>query len=436
MDLLKGIYVPVLIVVFVCSGSHSSQLYLQPQQTQVGYFTNDSFFITCFTTDENIDQLRWSDFESNPIDSVDGRIHVQPADGAQQGLRIVFTSVHKEDAGTYTCSDVQDSTSFELIVYRSISFGDTPRVQHAPEGETGTVLCNIRAGVNPVVTWYYKRNQIRNSHKYEILDNHSLKIHNLSRNDAGEYKCRGLIITTLATQMRDIDIKLHVQYSPEIVGEPRINHFGRLGTEVRLPCTIVADPNPMFQWLRDPMMLYNGTQGYHMFDTSNSSILQFNFESKEQLGDYICRANNPRGEEEVIVVLKEGGTPQPPTLHVLGDDQGIMKLKIEPMVEDEIEEELKTTGFRVQYALASESWDVANTQDFEIGEAYLLKNVSYNSVYILRAAGRNVAGFGEYSEDVSYKTHALQTAPVIASASSIMASSLVLFISIVFFRLF
>lgn len=63
--------------------------------------------------------------------------------------------------------------------------------------------------------------------------------------------------------------------------------------------------------------------------------------------------------------------------------------------------------------------------------------MSFNSEYVIRAAGYNVAGYGEYSEDeLAYKTHSLQTASVVASASGIVASSLVLFTSIVFFRLF
>lgn len=47
--------------------------------------------------------------------------------------------------------------------------------------------------------------------KYQVLNNHSLRIQNLNRNDAGDYKCRGLLITSLATQMKDLDIKFHVQ---------------------------------------------------------------------------------------------------------------------------------------------------------------------------------------------------------------------------------
>jgi len=436
MDLLKGILAPILIAIVFCADSYSSQLYLQPQQTQHGYFTNDSFFITCFTTDENIDQLRWSDFESNVIESQDGRIHIQSADGAQQGLRLVFTSVEKQDAGIYTCSDDQDSTSFELSVARSISFSDTPRVQHIPEGDNGVVICNIRSDSHPVVTWYFKGRQIKKSSKHQILENHSLKIFNLSRNDAGDYKCKVILITSLATQMKDFDIKLHVQYSPEIVGEQRINHYARIGTEIQVPCNVTADPDPMFQWLRDEMIIYNGTKGYLMFDTVNSSALQFNLESHEQLGEYICRASNALGQEEVIVVLKEGGPPHPPTISVKKEEEGVLILNIESKPNMEDEEELKTTGIRVQFKLATESWDSANIQDFKIGESFMLKNVSFNSEYIIRAAGHNLAGYGDYSEELSHKTLSLQTASVVASASGIVASSLVLFTSIVFFRLF
>ncbi|GFU21272.1 hypothetical protein NPIL_22361, partial [Nephila pilipes] len=46
-------------------------------------------------------------------------IHAEPAEGDQVGLRLVFTNVETEDAGTYTCSDDQDSVSFDLTVYHN-----------------------------------------------------------------------------------------------------------------------------------------------------------------------------------------------------------------------------------------------------------------------------------------------------------------------------
>ncbi|GFS99423.1 uncharacterized protein TNCV_35701 [Trichonephila clavipes] len=53
--------------------SQSSQLYLQPVKNDHAYFTGDKFFVTCFTTEDNIEKLTWTDFESNPISTNDGR---------------------------------------------------------------------------------------------------------------------------------------------------------------------------------------------------------------------------------------------------------------------------------------------------------------------------------------------------------------------------
>ncbi|GBN92922.1 hypothetical protein AVEN_16370-1, partial [Araneus ventricosus] len=53
--------------------SQSSQLYLQPVKNDHAYFTGDNFFVTCFTTDDNIEKLTWTDFESNPISTDHGR---------------------------------------------------------------------------------------------------------------------------------------------------------------------------------------------------------------------------------------------------------------------------------------------------------------------------------------------------------------------------
>lgn len=65
--------------------------------------------------------------------------------------------------------------------------------------------------------------------------------------------------------------------SPEIIGEQRKNFYAKMGTEIQLPCTVTAEPDPMFQWLRDEMIIYNNTKGYTIFNTHNSSALQVRF---------------------------------------------------------------------------------------------------------------------------------------------------------------
>ncbi|KAG8194516.1 hypothetical protein JTE90_013268 [Oedothorax gibbosus] len=393
-----------------------SQLYLQPVKNDHAYFTGDNFFITCFTTDENIDKLTWTDFDNNPISTTEGRIHAQPAEGDQLGLRLVFTNVETEDAGTYTCSDDQYSVNFDLIVYRALSFSDTPSEQHAPEGETGIVLCNVKSDPKPVVNWYFNGNKISNNQKYKIHpENHSLKIQNLTRKDAGEYKCKAFVITSLSSQVKDFDIKLHVQYIPEVIGEHKVVSYASIGMKKSLTCTVTADPVPLFEWLHDDMIIYNNSKSFVIYNTVNTSTLHMVVDDDDRLGEYTCRASNPLGTKEVIIDLKEGDTPPPPAISVAGQDQGIVKLNIKAQEDNKVGEELKVTGFKVEYILASETWDSAVSQAFVFGESYELKNMSFNSEYILRAAAYNAAGYGNFSAEYPYKTHSLQTASVISS---------------------
>nr|XP_042911040.1 neural cell adhesion molecule 2 [Parasteatoda tepidariorum] len=304
----SGISLIFLILSVFCTCAFSSQLYLQPTTTDHAYFTGDNFFITCFTIDETIDKLKWTDFDGVPIEKEDGRIHVQPAEGDNQnGRRIVFANVEKDDAGTYTCSDDSDSVSFELVVYRSVSFTDTPREQHAPEGENGLVLCNVRSDPKPVVNWYFKGKKIVSNEKYKVQENHSLKILNLSRSDAGEYKCKAFVITQLGSQVKDFDITLHVQYIPEIIGQHKITTYASKGATKNLICNVTAVPAPMFQWLFDEMIIHNNTDNFVIYDTDNSSVLQLVMDHTDRQGQYICRASNALGEKEVIIDLVEGG---------------------------------------------------------------------------------------------------------------------------------
>ncbi|GFT37700.1 uncharacterized protein TNCV_3310281 [Trichonephila clavipes] len=111
--------------------------------------------------------------------------------------------------------------------------------------------------------------------KYSIHpDNHSLKIHDLTRNDAGEYKCKAFVFTHLSSQIKDFDIKLHVQYVPEIIGEQRISTYASVGSKKNLTCTVTGDPIPIFQWLHDEMIIHNNTKNFVIYSTENTSVLQ------------------------------------------------------------------------------------------------------------------------------------------------------------------
>ncbi|GFU04639.1 uncharacterized protein NPIL_489971 [Nephila pilipes] len=319
---------------------------------------------------------------------------------------------------------------------RSVSFSDTPSVQHAPEGDTGVVLCNVKSDPKAVVNWYFEGTKLSNDKKYSIHpDNHSLKIHDLTRNDAGEYKCKAFIFTHLSSQIKDFDIKLHVQYVPEIIGEQKISTYASVGAKKNLTCTVTGDPIPIFQWLHDEMIIHNNTKNFVIYSTENTSVLQMHIDDEDRFGEYICRASNPLGEKEVVIELKEGDTPSPPELAVIGEEQGVVKLSIKANEDDDIEDELRVVGFKVEYILASESWNSAVSQEFKIGGPYELKNMSFNTDYIFRAAAHNAAGYGNYSGLVEYKTLRLQTASVISSSSTMLTLSSVPLVSMLFFVL-
>ncbi|GIY54640.1 uncharacterized protein CEXT_49671, partial [Caerostris extrusa] len=318
----------------------------------------------------------------------------------------------------------------------AVSFSDTPRIQHAPEGDTGVVLCNVKADPKPVVNWYFEGTKISNDKKYSIHpDNHSLKIHDLTRKDAGEYKCKAFVFTHLSSQIKDFDIKLHVQYIPEIIGEKRVTTYASVGTKRNLTCVVTAEPAPIFQWLRDEMIIHNNTKKVVIYNTENTSVMQMHIDDEDRYGEYICRASNALGLKEIVYELREGDPPATPELAVTGEDQGIVKLSIKVNEDEDIDDDLKVTGFKVQYILASDSWNSPVSQEFKIGDTYELKNMSFNTEYIFRAAAHNAAGYGNFSEPVEYKTHSLQTASVISSASTMLAMSSALFFSMLLFAL-
>ncbi|GBN39810.1 hypothetical protein AVEN_134092-1 [Araneus ventricosus] len=217
---------------------------------------------------------------------------------------------------------------------------------------------------------------------------------------------------------------------PEIIGEQQVSTYASVGSKKNLTCTITADPIPIFQWLHDEMIIHNNTKRSVIYNTENSSVLQMDIDTKERFGEFICRASNPLGEKEVIIDLKEGNPPAAPTLEV-SSDKDTVKLDIKMTEDEDVDEELKVTGFKVQYILALNSWNSPKTHEFKIGDVYELRNMSYNTQYIFRAAAHNAAGYGNFSNEVMHTTPALQTASVVLSSSTKCALSSALFFFIV-----
>lgn len=272
----------------------------------------------------------------------------------------------------------------------------------------------------PVVSWYHNGMKLENGSRYTVLEpSHErlqLIIHNVSRGDTGVYICKAVAIDSYSSQTKEFEINLHVEYSPKIIGEEDDEAYTSLGSVVNISCSANGQPAPRFFWFRDGDAIHNSPD-HVIFHSANESILQMRIKSESQFGTYVCQASNVHGDKQKTIELMEGATPVAPVVSASNAEHGKVVLSIKmPEIDDN---GLEVSGYKVKYALKSDPLNSTKFQEFTTSEEFVLTNMNYNSQYIIQVAARNAAGHGEYSEEITHETEALQmSSPVVTDSSS------------------
>ncbi|XP_013786925.2 fasciclin-2-like [Limulus polyphemus] len=167
---------------------------------------------------------------------------------------------------------------------------------------------------------------------------------------------------------------------------------------------------------------------YKIFRTdSNTSILQVNVYNDSVFGDYLCQSENKLGSIERKFILREGEQPRIPTVEILSNEPGTVLLKLEALPEGMLD----VLGFKIEYRLPIQPWSKKVEVEFDVGSQYVLRNLDYNTKYVLRAAARNAAGYGNYSEDIEFTTKSLNPGTVHSYAICSQPTQLLALLSIV-----
>ncbi|KAG0427960.1 hypothetical protein HPB47_025024 [Ixodes persulcatus] len=380
------------------------ELFLQPAKPELSLFTGENFFVTCFAGPGTEQQsITWTGPDGKEVKTTYGRIHIVPPTGDQSGLNLVVEEVWASDKGSYTCSSPNqgEEATFNLVVYRAITFEGTPDKQSGSEGEDFLLKCNAQAESKPFVSWNRDSKTIKNSKKYKIEDQ-ALLIRNLSRHDAGNYTCNAYLATALLSAVKYKVITLSVHYGPEWKPPIQEAAYARLGSTAIFNCDASGMPEPTILWFRDGQMIESDDE-HDINGDVGSSTLRINVTDISEFGEYTCRVHNELGVQEHVILLKEGEAPKAPRVAVVESNPSALVLKIEHPAK----EPLKVVSFRVEYKTDKDpSWDTAASQEYETGNGlqYTLKNLNHDTSYAIRVAARNAAGYGDFSDEIYHRT--------------------------------
>ncbi|XP_041032670.1 carcinoembryonic antigen-related cell adhesion molecule 6-like isoform X2 [Carcharodon carcharias] len=222
----------------------------------------------------------------------------------QKGQQLIISNITLNGTGNYTCQSFNNLTrrhsgsTKQIVVIESISnvivlANNSKSVENI---DTISLSCHASGSVQSRI--WYKDNLVikHNDRIITSLDNVTLTIMSVNRNDSGTYKCNARNDFSSDSG----DAKLQVNYGPEnIIITPPGPIQVEVGKTLELNCDALSVPPATYEW-------YNGSKLLKAGETYTIKSINSN-------GNYICQVNNSVTEKSrnttIQVILQGQLTP-------------------------------------------------------------------------------------------------------------------------------
>ncbi|XP_030383001.1 igLON family member 5 [Scaptodrosophila lebanonensis] len=416
---LIGFMLNSAILTATVLANHHESLTLSPAEHTVVRYTNESLIVQCRSPTPDV-QLHWKSPKGEIIREHKGRIHIEQTSPEQ--LKIVFAHIALADKGNWTCEAAEGglhSKSYNLIVYQKITFTENSTILTVKEGKNATILCEVKGEPQPNVTWHFNGQPISvetSASKFRILAD-GLLINRVTQNDTGEYTCRAYQVNSIASDMQERTVLMKIEHKPLWTYKHQLSlQYAYVNGTTSIMCESQAEPPANFTWHRNKKRLHNDK--YYTIDSDNYwSRLTINVLDHSVFDNYRCRAFNHLGSIERTIKLDKGEKPPPPvTFQLRGFNSNTFDVDVGAQRTQENRGVMEVNGYRIEYMSEFEfksdagKWTNAKRKDFpfEDGATFLITNLEPDTVYKMRAASRNLAGFSDFTKVQTYKTLSLE----------------------------
>ncbi|XP_054715266.1 protein turtle homolog B-like [Uloborus diversus] len=223
-----------------------------------------------------------------------------------------FTPKLEDNGKTVTCQGIHptlpmepisDTTTLNVMYPPQLKLALGASNQHSAIKEDSNVYfeCNIKANPSATEIMWFKDNYQMHSNisKGILIDNQSLILQKVGREDRGFYKCRA--INSEGEGESDV-VKLDVQYSPVCRYRDVATFSVMQGESINITCEVDADPRPKaFQW-----SLNNTLRGNVDLKRRHPRTFNVLYYTPKFLGDYgtiMCWGKNEAGVQKVPCVV-------------------------------------------------------------------------------------------------------------------------------------
>uniref|UniRef100_A0A2K6NET7 receptor protein-tyrosine kinase n=1 Tax=Rhinopithecus roxellana TaxID=61622 RepID=A0A2K6NET7_RHIRO len=223
----------------------------------------------------------------------------------ENGQLLTILSVEDSDDGIYCCT-ANNGVGGAVESCGALQVKMKPKITRPPinvkiiEGLKAVLPCTTMGNPKPSVSWIKGDSPLRENSRIAVLESGSLRIHNVQKEDAGQYRC--VAKNSLGTAYSKV-VKLEVEEESEPEQDTKVfarilrapeSHNVTFGSFVTLHCTATGIPVPTITWIENGNAVSSGSIQESVKDRVIDSRLQL-FITKPGL--YTCIATNKHGEK-------------------------------------------------------------------------------------------------------------------------------------------
>ncbi|XP_034462827.1 roundabout homolog 1-like isoform X3 [Hippoglossus hippoglossus] len=287
------------------------------------------------------------DFRQNPVDVMVAvgepavlecqppRGHPEPTiswrkDGANLGDRderitirsgkLMITNTRKSDAGKYICVGTnmvgeRESEIAELTVLERPTFVKRPSSVVVLADESVEFPCVAQGDPVPTIRWRKDDSELPKG-RFEILEDHTLIIRQVTSLDEGSYTC--VVENMVGKSETSATLTVHVNTVPPAFAIRPRNQVVTVGRTVTFQCEATGNPQPAIFWQREGseslLFSYQPPQPYSRLSVSQMGSLTITDVQHSDGGFYSCQALNIAGSviTKALLEVTDSGSDHPP----------------------------------------------------------------------------------------------------------------------------
>uniref|UniRef100_A0A671QTW4 Neogenin-like n=1 Tax=Sinocyclocheilus anshuiensis TaxID=1608454 RepID=A0A671QTW4_9TELE len=278
----------------------------QPEAVSVR--VGDSHMLNCEVNPDLVSFIRWEQ-NKEPVE-LDQRVFTLPS-GA-----LVISNATEADAGLYRCvidnagpTKTSEEAEIQILPGEERTLEFLLEAQHVSKvvGESVLLPCVVTGYPTAYVTWMHKDQLIEYSKgRFEVLGGGSLRIFNLTEEDAGVYSC----MADNTNGSIEAQTELTLKASPQFLKKPA-NIYAHEATDIIFECEVTGSPAPTIKWVKNGDAVIPSDY-FKIIKEQNLQVLGL---VKSDEGFYQCLAENDAGNvqagAQLIILDQDVAIPSP-----------------------------------------------------------------------------------------------------------------------------